>query len=203
MGIDIESNWFGLQSYSQGLDLQAKKLDKIKLSEKISLIGLEHPEVITLGVRSHGDESLLSLKENYTVVEAKRGGHATLHSPGQLVVYPVVPLRAVDLGVRDFVCVLIKTTKEFFSTYGVETFEKKEPGLFTDKGKIALFGIQIKQGITQHGLSININNDLQKFANIPVCGVKSESMDRLSNYSDNLSIELCFKEWVDIFKTKI
>lgn len=203
MDWDIDYKWFGLKSYSEGLSLQNEQREKVKASSKVFLVGLEHSEVITLGIRSHKDKDLLSLSSQYEVVKAQRGGHATVHNPGQLIIYPIVPLRFLELGVRDFVCLLIKTTKEFFKDYGIETFEKEEPGLFTEKGKIALFGIQVKHGVSQHGLSINISNDLQSFKNIPVCNVKNEPMDKLSNYADNLPLEELFEKWVRIFKKNL
>ncbi|MCJ8277108.1 MAG: lipoyl(octanoyl) transferase LipB [Bdellovibrionales bacterium] len=196
---EIENNWMGKVPFNEGLILQEKALEKVKVTSQVVVLGLEHPEVITLGLRSHKDPQLLALENQHQIVKIRRGGHATAHNPGQLVIYPVLPLREMGLGVKDFVCVLTRTTKDFFRHFGVEAREKEEPGLFTDKGKIALFGIQVNQGISQHGLSININNDLEIFKKIAVCNVNSQPMDRLDQYSENTDLESLFELWMQFF----
>ena len=83
--------------------------------------------------------------------------------------------------------------------FGIETFQKEEPGLFTRRGKIALFGVGVKRGVTCHGLCVNVSNDLEDFKKIPVCGVQGQPMDRMSQYISLLSTEKLFFQWVDFF----
>ena len=65
-----------------------------------------------------------------------------------------------------------------------------------------MFGVQVRQGVTQHGLALNLSNDTSVFANIRVCGVAEQSMDRLINHCNIRSIEGCFSMWSDLFQRK-
>ena len=199
----MESEWLGLKSYQEGLEIQTLKHKITGKTKTPFLLGLEHQNVLSLGLRSHKDSDSYQFTEDFEVFLSRRGGHATIHNPGQLVIYPIVPLREWKMGVSDFVCLLIKTTKALLSSYGVESFEKGEPGLFTKNGKIALFGIQVSQGVSLHGLALNVNNDLTPFSQIPVCNVKGESMDRLSHYKQDLDLSHLFSQWAEIFKGKL
>lgn len=199
----LEAQWFGLKTYQEGLEIQNLKHKIVKENNAPFLIGLEHESVLSLGLRSHKDQDLLNLDSEFDIFLSRRGGHATIHNPGQLVIYPIFPLRESGIGVSDFVCLLIKTTKGLLRKYGIESFEKEEPGLFTKNGKIALLGIQVSQGVTLHGIAININNDLSPFQKIPVCGVQSEPMDRMNFYQQNLILSQLFTEWSQLFKEQL
>ena len=103
------------------------------------------------------------------------------------------------MGVRDYVETLMVTTEKFFLSQGVQVFRKDEPGLYTDKGKIAFFGIQVRRGNTQHGLALNLENDLQVFRQIAVCGVAGESLDRLENHCAIKDLKSQFEKWCEVF----
>ena len=156
-----------------------------------------------MGFRSDPTHILWSedtLKQNnVSKIKIRRGGEATLHSPGQLVIYPVVSLPLLGLKVRDFIVALEEITQKMLKELGVMTQrEGKYAGLYTEKGKLCFFGIHISEGVSQHGLSINVDNDLKLFNSIKSCGEKDRKHDSLSFYS-HLSInkkELFFK-WCD------
>ena len=173
--------------------------------EKAIIFGLEHPNVITLGVRGSVIEDLqmpqdlLSL-EGYDIVPVRRGGQATLHNPGQLVIYPILPLRHWHIGVRDYVCMLQRATVQYLARYGVRAWAgTEEPGVYTDRGKIAYFGLQVSQGVALHGLSINVSNQLSDFQFIRSCGKEKESFDSLINYNSHLSLMQEFQLWCHNF----
>lgn len=201
----IDTAWKGLCSYEEGLRLQSvKHKELLNSSHQALLLGLEHHAVVTLGVRgSHQADLPLGVSalkaQGVSLCKVRRGGEATLHSPGQLVIYPLVPLRQQRLGVRDFVCGLEKVTQSCLRRFGLESHTQAgEPGLFTKKGKVAFFGIRVERGISTHGLSININNDLQLFDLIRSCGHLGQPHDRLGHYV-NVGIEDVFKVWVEEF----
>lgn len=174
---------------------QEEALLQVEESGQMQIHGFEFDPVVTLGVRGKKDKDLMGLLEGFEVVSTKRGGEATIHNPGQLVIYPVVPIRKMKMGVSDYVCLLTKATKSFLKSFEIDSITKEEPGLYTDKGKIALFGIQVKRGITQHGIAINISNDLSCFEAIRVCGVSDQSMDRIENHSSNINLEESLFLW--------
>lgn len=184
----IPSQWLGKVSYPTGLSWQERTFDAITSGEAPMgrILGLEHDDTITLGKRG---KATLDLREQTdrlrdvhgcAVETTDRGGQATLHSPGQLVVYPILPLRRLGLGARAYVEALEEITSSTLLRLGLETSRKTdEPGLYTAFGKIAFFGLRIRNGISQHGLSINVSNDLTKFTWIRSCGREAERFDRL------------------------
>lgn len=178
-------------TYEDGLKAQEKALELLEKSPASlgMVLGLEHPSVITLGKRGRESEDLnahaLELsKKGVELKISSRGGQATLHSPGQLVIYPCVHLNRMGIGVRDYVCGLEKSTKSFLTELGIETLEScGDPGVYTPKGKIAFFGVRVSKGMASHGLAINVANDLELFGLIRSCGRTGESFDRILDYA--------------------
>lgn len=202
----VAHSWLGLVEYSHGLLLQQEIVDH-KYNHPY-VLGLEHPAVITMGKRAREEHDLNTSKEelkakSIDLVYVDRGGEATLHSPGQLVIYPMTPIQQLNISVKNFVELLMCTTESFLNLFGVETLRKAEPGLFTKKGKICFLGLRIKAGVSMHGLSINLSNDLELFKNIRSCGVENENFDSLSNYSPKMTTEEAFLAWLKIFQKQV
>lgn len=158
------------------------------------LVGCEHPAVITCGRRgSPMQECILP------IVQTNRGGLMTVHSPGQLVIYPICSLRSLKMGVRDWVEALLEITSQSLKKCNI-MFVDKNRGLFTQNGKIASVGITISKGTSLHGIAINVSNDLDIFKLIDPCGHQGQPMDRVQNHNSQISTELLFKIWCDSFK---
>ena len=203
MFLKIESEYLGLVDYSQAYEIQKNKWNSVQSNEKhICIFGLEHPDVITLGRRA---TDLEVFSTQIPVVKSTRGGLATLHSPGQLVVYPILQVRPYFGGVRNYVAQLLEITSQVFKKYyDVQThFDEANAGLYTEKGKIAFCGLEIKSGVSLHGLSININNNVELFQQIRPCGLNDLCIDQLSNYNKAVSVELFFQNWMIEFKKYI
>lgn len=200
----FESSFLGIQDFKKSVQLQ-KDLLTLSLKNKNNfIIGLEHPAVITLGYRAEIDKEIYAEINNMPIERISRGGLATIHSEGQLVVYPVLNLRELNLGVREYVLLLLETTQELLKSLGVESIVDEEAiGLYTEYGKIAFCGIQIKNGISQHGLSLNVRNNLSLFSTIRACGLDGQSFDSLSHHGVNLTLSELYAKWVEIFKIKI
>lgn len=196
------SHWHGLTGYNEGEIVQKRWADRVRGGHGPVILGFEFQPVITIGKRGRADEDLKTSEESirhrgWEVAYVDRGGHATLHNPGQLVIYPVASLHALKWGVRDYICWLQKTTRETLASIGIESFEGDEPGLYTKNGKIAFFGVRIAKGITQHGLSVNVSNDLGAFSLIRSCGRNGERFDCVASYRE-LSPERFFQAWIDV-----
>lgn len=186
------------------MDIQAQAYGLVQNSGFPVVLGFEYYPVVTLGKRSEADGELLWKpqeleNQGIQVVETDRGGQATLHSPGQLVIYPLVPIRKLQISVRDFVRLLEEATIQWLLKFQIQSFRKEDAGVFTDKGKIAFIGIRVENGITRHGISINIANDLGLFSLIKACGQANRHLD--SVFENNVGIELkdTFNQWLTFF----
>ena len=155
------------------------------------IIALEHPPVVTLGKR--GDATALVAherlrEEGIEVFEIERGGEATYHGPGQLVLYPIVELEQLDLGVVDIVRGLADGIADIFESFGVpSSYDTDHPGVWTDgepRRKLASVGMRVRRGITTHGAAINLVNDMEPFSMIVPCGMPDAPMSRLANHTD-------------------
>ena len=146
------------------------------------LLCLQHPPVITLGKRGLPDALLnpATLKEQgIEVFKIDRGGEATYHEPGQLVVYPILPLQSMQLGVVDLIRNMAECMAECVRPFGAEVaYDKEVPGLWTTpdathpvRRKMASVGMRVSKGVSTHGIAINLINDMRGFQLIVPCGM--------------------------------
>lgn len=198
----IEASYIGTIEYRKAYELQRNLWSLAKDKHQISIVGLEHPAVMTLGRRIKDINAINN--QGLPVVQSTRGGLITVHSQGQLVIYPIVHLRQLKLSIKEFVFLLLRTTREVLLMYGLETYQdEKNVGLYTDFGKIAFCGLEVKDGISLHGISINISNDLDLFSKITSCGVSNLKTDRLVNYNSDVTLRDFFNRWSAQFKKNI
>ena len=194
--------WKGAIPYRESLTLQEQLGARARQARQAFFMGFEcRPACVTLGLRGQQETDLTCSPEEYRtqnieVVTIKRGGQATLHSPGQLVIYPVMDLLRWKLRPRDFLSLLEQITIEVLQKYGI-TAQKQESfaGLFTDKGKMVFFGIHIKGGVSQHGLAVNVLNNLSLFDLIKSCGVAGRVHDSFQNRGLCPPLEEVFSVW--------
>jgi lipoyl(octanoyl) transferase len=180
----LEVQRLGLVPYAEAVELQ-KQLAERRRANEISdqLLLLQHPAVITLGVKSRNDRShVLETPERLAargieVVETGRGGDVTYHGPGQLVGYPVIDLnpdrRDVHQYVRDLEEVLIRAADAFGISAG------RLPGLtgvWVGNGKLAAIGVRIARWITSHGFALNVSTNLEHFGLIVPCGITDKNV---------------------------
>ena len=185
----MEIKRLGLVDYQYALDLQRELVEQRKRGEiPDQLLLLEHPDVITLGVktrndRSHVLESEASLAaKGVALFETGRGGDVTYHGPGQLVVYPLIDLRRANLGVRDFVSALELTVIDYVAQFGIAAGTRRTaPGVYVDERKLASVGIRVRRGSSYHGIALNVCLDLEPFTRINPCGYAGLEMTRLAD----------------------
>jgi lipoate-protein ligase B len=167
----------GTISYEDALTLQ-NNLAKARGAGQIgdTLLLLQHPPVITIG-RSGKVQNVLvpeaTLKErNIKVIFTDRGGDVTYHGPGQLVVYPILDIKAHGLGVPGYVWNLEEVVIRVLAHYGITACRvEKLRGVWVDRGKIAALGVHLSRWISRHGLALNVNTDLDPFRLINPCGI--------------------------------
>jgi lipoyl(octanoyl) transferase len=177
----------GVVPYAEALELQ-RSLVEDRRAGRIpdTLLLLEHPHVLTLGVRGDGGRShILATPDalasrGVQVYETGRGGDITYHGPGQLVGYPIVDLKPdrcdVHRYVRDLEEVLIRTAAD----YGVETERVTGlTGVWAGREKLAAIGVRIARWITSHGFALNVSTDLDFFGLIVPCGISDRGVTSL------------------------
>ena len=193
----IKAFYWGLKPYNVSQTLQVDAWEKVfEGSSPGIILGGEILPTITQGIRARAED--ICENPSFEIYKVTRGGETTLHSPGQLVIYPVINIKLLKLGVRDYVKTLLHVSRETFKSFGLETATSENPvGLFSNQGKIGFCGLQIKRGISQHGLSLNIRNDLGLFKSIVSCGLKQGNFDKLENYASEISVEAFFNRWVE------
>ena len=133
---------------------------------------VEHESVYTAG-RATPPEQLAG------TVAVERGGKVTWHGPGQLVVYPVVPLPGRD--VRRWLQALESFGVQFCAAFGLEAEPSVDgTGVFVGDRKLASIGVAIRHWISLHGISINVAVDGTPWHRIRPCGLDPGIMTDLS-----------------------
>ena len=197
----MEVRRIGVVDYQAGLDLQRELVEQRKRGDiDDQLLLLEHPDVITLGVKTRNDRThILETEEalaarGVSVFETGRGGDVTYHGPGQLVGYPIIDLKPdrcdVHRYVRDLEEVLIRAVATFGITAGrVEGLTGIWVGPEGREAKLAAIGVRISRWVTSHGFALNVNTDLSRFGLIVPCGITDRgvtSMERLLGHAASM-----------------
>jgi lipoyl(octanoyl) transferase len=184
----LEIRRLGRVAYSEALELQRGLVEE-RRAERVDdvLLLLEHPDVLTLGVRGDGGRSHILAtprvlaSRGIEVLETGRGGDVTYHGPGQIVGYPILDLRPdrcdVHRYVRDLEEVLIRTARE----YGIAAGRVSGlTGIWVGRQKLAAIGVRISRWITSHGFALNVTTDLANFDLIVPCGIPDRGVTSLA-----------------------
>jgi lipoate-protein ligase B len=160
------------------------------------LLLLEHDPVVTLGSRA----GLHDLRDRgaprtgsappIPVVTSERGGQATLHAPGQLISYPVVPIPGRDLG--EYVRGLEEAIILVLAGFGIDGRRRQgRPGVYVAGDKISSVGLRCQRWVSSHGTSLNVSVDLSLFAAIVSCGepeLHQTSIERLTQAQTGMDV---------------
>ena len=184
----LEIRRLGLVPYAVATDMQRALVEERRAGRVPDLLLLlEHPHVITLGVkadtaRSHlvATPELLAARQ-VEVHESGRGGDITYHGPGQIVGYPIMDLRPdrcdVHRYVRDLEEVMIRAAGDF----GLEGRRVQGlSGAWVGADKVGAIGVRISRWITSHGFAFNVSTDLDFFGLIVPCGIATGGVTSLS-----------------------
>lgn len=187
------------EALARQLDLHARRLAG-KAPDTLVLVS--HPATFTLGRQAPEADIVLDKAElarrGIAVVRSDRGGRATYHGPGQVVLYPIVAIADLGLGVKDWVCQLESALIDTLADYGVEGHRKAgTAGIWTatpagnaatrsaanpaneatgglEEAKIASLGLRVARGVSYHGVALNTGLDASVFDCIVTCGVRGE-----------------------------
>jgi len=191
----LEVRRLGLVEYGEALQLQRDLVEERK-NDRIAdtLLLVEHPPVLTLGVKGDGGRShiLASDQELQSrgigIFETGRGGDVTYHGPGQIVGYPIISLKPdrcdVHRYVRDLEEVLIRTAGDF----GVSGQRISGlTGVWVGDEKLAAIGVRISRWVTSHGFAFNVSTDLDHFGLIVPCGIADRGVTSLAKLGSSAS----------------
>jgi len=184
----VEIRRLGVMGYPEALALQRTLVEERRANRVGDLLlFVEHPHVLTLGVRGDGGrDHILTTAEalasrGVEVHETGRGGDITYHGPGQIVGYPIVDLRPdrcdVHRYVRDLEEVLIRTARD----YGIDAGRVEGlTGVWVGRDKLAAIGVRIARWITSHGFALNVTTDLDYFNLIVPCGIADRGVTSIA-----------------------
>jgi lipoyl(octanoyl) transferase len=184
---DVEVRRLGLVPYDEALAMQRQLVEERRTGHVPDLLLLlQHPAVITLGVKGDGgranivatDDRLAEL--GIAVHETGRGGDVTYHGPGQIVGYPILDLKPdrcdVHRYVRDLEDVMIRVC----AGYGVAAGRIAGlTGTWVGVEKIGAIGVRLSRWITSHGFAFNVSTDLDHFNLIVPCGISDRGVTSL------------------------
>jgi lipoyl(octanoyl) transferase len=184
----LEVRRLGRMAYDEALALQRSLVEDRRAGRvPDTLLLVQHPHVLTLGVRGDGGRAHILATDDdlnsrgIAVYETGRGGDVTYHGPGQLVGYPIINLdphrRDVHRYVRDLETVLIRTAAD----YGIQAGRVAGlTGVWVGDEKLAAIGVRIARWITSHGFALNVTTDLDHFKLIVPCGIADRGVTSLA-----------------------
>lgn len=190
----------GITKYS---DTLAKMKDKLaEKNFKNEIWFLEHFKIFTLGTAAN-KAHVLDPKD-IPVYQSDRGGEVTYHGPGQLVIYFLLDFKKLNMGPKTLVETLQKFVQSILDEFDIESsLIAGAPGVYVDDKKIASIGLRISNGKTYHGISMNIDMDLEPFSFINPCGYEGLKVVQLKDYVNNIAIKdvekLAIKKLENIF----
>ena len=198
----------GYVNYSKILDKMEKSVKKVSENIKYEEIWfLEHKEVFTAGSstpKEFNEEKI----NNIEVHKVNRGGKITYHGPGQLIIYPLINIKARNMNIIDYINVIEDICIGVFNNNQIELIRKKEKnrGLWVKSAKglhkIIFIGLRYSRGVIHHGLSINFHNDLEKFRKIDPCGLDGREISSLEELRINYDKDKIIKELKERFIQK-
>lgn len=166
---DLLCKRLGVVDYPPVFEAMKTFTDERDASTPDELWLLQHPRVFTQG-RAGKAEHVLA-PGDIPVVQVDRGGQVTYHGPGQWVIYLLVDVKRRGLGVRALVDVIEQAIVKLLAQYGIDAAPKPEaPGVYVGADKIASLGLRLRRGCSYHGLSLNVDMDLEPFSRINPCG---------------------------------
>jgi lipoyl(octanoyl) transferase len=178
----IKSAFLGRLAFNDALALQKTLVNEVAAARnRAYALFLEHPPVITLGRGCRSEHVLVTRDElarrGIEIVECDRGGDVTIHLPGQLVTYLIMPLECAGRNVHRYLRLLEDVGIRTVAAYGV--YAEREQGLtgvWAGGNKIMAIGVGFKKWVSYHGIALNIACDLNCFDLIVPCGIRNKGV---------------------------
>ena len=212
----LEVRHCGVIRYEEALALQRTLVEERRANRVPDLLLLlQHPPVITLGVKGDGGRSnILAGADRLAdlgieVSETGRGGDVTYHGPGQVVGYPILDLRPDRCDAHRYVRDLEEVMIRGCASYGVQAHRLDGlTGTWVDDRKIGAIGVRISRWITSHGFAFNANTNLDHFELIVPCGITNRSVTSLQRaigevVAMNMVEDVLVRHFCDVFGRQV
>lgn len=181
----------GLVPYQEAVDIMEREVAGIAEGGDELVWLVEHPPLYTAGTSA--DSADLVQPDRFPVFATGRGGEYTYHGPGQRVAYVMLDLKRRRQDVRAFVAALEEVIIKALDSMNVRGERREdrvgvwvrrpEKPLLPDgtmaEDKIAALGIRLRKWVTFHGLSLNVEPDLDHFSGIVPCGISAYGVTSL------------------------
>lgn len=157
------------------INRDSKSVDEIWITE--------HYPIYTLGLTGN-KKHLLSNPYSIPIFTSDRGGQITYHAPGQVVIYTLIDLFRAKISVKNWIRKLEEAVITYINNKNQNHKAHRltgKPGVYVNNQKIAALGLKIKKGRCYHGISINVNLDLNPFSNINPCGYLDMQVTQLAD----------------------
>lgn len=183
-GLPLHVYLLGQVDYEDGLQLQRLLVDEVRQRGHAVLLLCEHPTFISVGRQGssahiHLDDETLELRR-WRIRWVNRGGGCFLHQPGQLAVYPILPLARLGLGLQAFLDALHQTLIDVLDDFSViATRRQRRVGLWVGERPIAGVGIAVRDWVSWHGAVLNVCPDLLPYRSVRT-GADDEPMTSLA-----------------------
>ena len=197
--------------YPDSIEFMEKKIEDIhKDNCKEFLWFLEHDNIYTAGTSAKQKDLINSNK--FKVYKSSRGGQYTYHGPGQRVVYLMLNLRKKGYDIRKFISLIEEWIIKSLKDIDVNAVnDKNHVGIWVkDKNslkKISSIGLRVRKGITFHGISINLNPNLENFKGINPCGNDPKNVTSLEEIGLKNKIkkfdQVLIKNFSTVFNVKL
>jgi len=194
--------------YQNSIQFMEKRALDISLKKEKELIWfLNHNHIYTMG--TSGTKNEVCSKINIPFLKTNRGGKATYHGPGQRIVYFLIDLKNRKKDIRKFVTLIENSAIEVLKEFEIEsrTFSDRI-GIWVTKNKkvkldkeekIGAIGLRVKKWVTYHGLSFNLNPNLDYYKNIDACGLPQHKPTSMKALGVNLSQDNFDKLYLKFF----
>ena len=181
MSIEIKKQ-YDFVDYEKSIEIMKLRINEISNESKQELIWfLNHDHIYTQGTSSSENEIIK--RNQIRIIKTNRGGKTTYHGPGQRIVYFLINLNKRKKDIRHFISIIEQSLMEFLKIYNIDCATYKDRvGIwvtgkngrkFNQEEKIGAIGLRLKNWITYHGLSFNINPDMNNYKFINACGLKN------------------------------
>ena len=178
--IDFKIKDLGLLDYEKAWQSMVTAIDNRTQHAPDEVWFVQHPPVYTLGYA--GSEVNIITQEDIPVVRSDRGGQVTYHGPGQLVIYFLINIKRLGWGPKKLIFYLEEILISLLSQYDIKAKRKEgTPGIYVVDQKIASIGLKIKRGFSYHGVSLNVDMNLNPFNGINTCGYKSLEVTQIND----------------------
>ncbi len=180
--------WLGREDYLPVWQRMKHFTDARDASTGDEIWVVEHPPVFTQG--QAGKPEHILAPGDIPVVQTDRGGQVTYHGPGQVVIYLLLDIRRRSLGVRALVSLIEDAVIRYLRSLGIDASARADaPGVYVGQAKIAALGLRIRKGRSYHGLSFNVNPDLEPFTRVNPCGYEGMEVTSLQRLGCDVPYE--------------